>query len=430
MIKEKPVEEMIKNVPSVLPEGWRWVRLGDFSKTTSGGTPSRSNSTYWLDGEIPWIKSGELKDTYIDNSEEKVTKLGLEKSNAKIFPSGTLLIAMYGATVGKTGCLSINASTNQAICAIFPDEKRMNKHYLWEYLKYIRLKIIEKSFGGAQPNISQDFIRKLLLPLPFKNNHPDLQAQKKVVAKITDVFKKIARAEKLRQTALEKTKITFDAVLTKIFKEADEDKGWKTVTLGVLADINKASVNPKKDFPTKQFTYIDINSIENGTGLIKEPKVILGQEAPSRARRLIKVNDVLMATVRPYLKGFAVVPDQHDSQVCSTGFAVLSAKKDVDPTYLYHVLFSDNLMSQYQKMMTGASYPALNSTQVRSLLIKCPYKDDRPDLARQKSIVNRLSSLSEKTKQLDELQTIQLTKFTALKESILNKAFRGELSWG
>src|SRR5262245_47297814 len=100
---------------------WAERKLGDIAQTTSGGTPNRKNLKYF-GGQIPWVKSGELEDTFINCTEEKITEHGLEHSSAKLFPAGTLLMAMYGATVGKTAILRIEAATNQAICAITPKD--------------------------------------------------------------------------------------------------------------------------------------------------------------------------------------------------------------------------------------------------------------------------------------------------------------------
>ena len=143
---------------------WNIVRLGDICKTCTGGTPSR-NQREFFGGSIPWFKSGELEDSIITSSEEKITSEGLENSNAKIFPKGTLLIALYGATTGKVGLLGIDASTNQAICAIFPNEK-VNSKFLFYLLIQYRPSILLERCGAAQPNISQDIIRKMEISIP------------------------------------------------------------------------------------------------------------------------------------------------------------------------------------------------------------------------------------------------------------------------
>ncbi len=139
------------------------VRLGDMFKTTSGGTPSRRNANYYK-GVIPWVKSGELRSNVILDTEEKISDEAVANSSAKVFPKGTLLIALYGATIGKLAWLGIDATTNQAVCGIFNNEDH-DLRYLYWYLFHRRRKLIEAGIGGAQPNISQTILKNLKVPL-------------------------------------------------------------------------------------------------------------------------------------------------------------------------------------------------------------------------------------------------------------------------
>jgi type I restriction enzyme S subunit len=132
--------------------------------TSSGGTPSRTNQSYY-GGEIPWLKSGEMNDSLISQAEEFITEEGLSNSSAKIFPKGTLLVAMYGATAGKTGILDIDASTNQAVCAVTPKDKSTNRDFLFWFFRANRFYFIDISRGGAQPNISQSVIGNTDFPI-------------------------------------------------------------------------------------------------------------------------------------------------------------------------------------------------------------------------------------------------------------------------
>ena len=100
---------------------WKTVRLGDIAKTSSGGTPKRGTAAYY-GGIIPWVKSGELGDSTVYETSETITDTGLKNSSAKLFPKGTLCIALYGATIGKLGVLGVDAATNQAVCGIFLPE--------------------------------------------------------------------------------------------------------------------------------------------------------------------------------------------------------------------------------------------------------------------------------------------------------------------
>jgi type I restriction enzyme S subunit len=156
-----------------LPTGWVRVRLGDMATTSSGGTPSRSNPAYY-GGNIPWIKSGELRDGVVDSTSEFLTEAGLNSSSAKIVPRGTLLMAMYGATVGKLGISGLErAATNQAVCAIHPKIAEV-RDYLWLTLEAFRPDLIRAAQGGAQPNISQSLIRAIEIPLPPRSVRADL----------------------------------------------------------------------------------------------------------------------------------------------------------------------------------------------------------------------------------------------------------------
>ena len=145
-------------------EGWDVKELGDICKTSSGGTPSKAHTEYY-NGEIMWLRRGEVSQGDIYNTEQTITLLGLENSSAKIFPVNTVVIAMYGATVGQVGILRKEMSTNQAICGIFPNED-LTPEYLYYFLISKKAEFLKSAIGGAQANISQQIIRKTLIPLP------------------------------------------------------------------------------------------------------------------------------------------------------------------------------------------------------------------------------------------------------------------------
>jgi len=146
--------------------------------------------------------------------------------------------------------------------------------------------------------------------------------------------------------------------------------GWATRTLGEILQKTE-TVNPLED-PEAEFDYIDVSSVSNQTFQIEEAQRLKGKDAPSRARRLVKANDVLFATVRPTLQRIAVVPEQFDNQVCSTGYFVLRPKVGVDYRFLFYSLFTESFMRQMEGLQTGASYPAVTEGQVRSQVIPVP----------------------------------------------------------
>lgn len=144
---------------------WPSARLSTFASTSSGGTPSRRKAENF-DGTIPWVKSGELGDSHVRVTAERISDRGLASSSAKLLKRGTLMMAMYGATVGRLGILDMDlAATNQAVCAIEPHDAEFVP-FLWFCLRSMRRDLIDSAKGGAQPNISQGMIRDLMIPMP------------------------------------------------------------------------------------------------------------------------------------------------------------------------------------------------------------------------------------------------------------------------
>ena len=157
------------------------MRLGNIGEWRSGATPNRQNVKYYQ-GSIPWLKTGDLNDAYITHVEETITELATKNTSAKIRPIGSVLMAMYGATIGKLGILSIPCATNQACCACIPFSGVSNK-FLFFYLLSQRKNFIDQGAGGAQPNISREKIIANLIPLP------PLKEQQRIVKKIEQLFK-------------------------------------------------------------------------------------------------------------------------------------------------------------------------------------------------------------------------------------------------
>jgi type I restriction enzyme, S subunit len=196
-----------------LPEGWIWTTIGEVAETTSGGTPSRQSPEYY-NGTIPWVKSGELEDNIILSVEEFITEEGLKSSNAKIFRQGTPLVAMYGATVGKTAILGLDATTNQAICAISPLQNAFISKFIVYWLQAQRQTLIDQSFGGAQPNINQGIIRAFPMPLA------PLSEQYRIIAAIEQQFTRLDSAV----TALKHAKAKLKRYRASVLKAAVEGK--------------------------------------------------------------------------------------------------------------------------------------------------------------------------------------------------------------
>lgn len=169
---------------------WDIVRLGDVCDTTSGGTPLKSNEEFYVPAEIPWINSGEVRNGEIFKASKYISKLGLEKSSAKLIPANSVLVAMYGATAGQVGLLRFEATTNQAVCSILPSDK-YNPKFLYYILSSKTENLIQMSVGGAQPNISQGIIKNIKIPLP------PLEVQEEIVKELDGYQAVIDGAQKV-----------------------------------------------------------------------------------------------------------------------------------------------------------------------------------------------------------------------------------------
>ena len=190
-----------ENVPFEIPDNWVWTTLGEVGTWQSGGTPSRSNKSYY-GGNIPWLKTGDLNDGLISDIPESITEEAVASSSAKINPTGSVLIAMYGATIGKLGILTFPATTNQACCACI-EFNAITQLYLFYFLLSQRSTFISKGGGGAQPNISKEIIVNTFIPLP------PLSEQQRIIMEIEKWFALIDQIEQGRadlQTTIKQTK--------------------------------------------------------------------------------------------------------------------------------------------------------------------------------------------------------------------------------
>jgi len=155
--------------------------LGEIGDWSAGSTPSRKEIKYYQKGIIPWLKTGDLNDSFINETSEFITELAIEENTLRLNPIGSVLIAMYGATIGKLGLLNIEATTNQACCACIPFSGIKNR-FLFFYLLSQKQNIQEKAEGGAQPNISKEKLISILFPLP------PLSEQRRIVEKMEELL--------------------------------------------------------------------------------------------------------------------------------------------------------------------------------------------------------------------------------------------------
>lgn len=183
--KNEPV--LVEDLPFDIPDTWMWARLGCIGDWGAGATPARGNPEYY-DGNIPWIKTGELNNSYVFSSEETITLKALNECSLRYNKKGDVLIAMYGATIGKLAIAGIDLTTNQACCACTP-QSGINNLYLFYLLMAEKDRFVKMGAGGAQPNISREKIVTHIVPIP------PYSEQLKIVNAIKYILKHIEKDE-------------------------------------------------------------------------------------------------------------------------------------------------------------------------------------------------------------------------------------------
>ena len=402
---------------------WQIKKLGEVCKTTSGGTPSRKNKNYYS-GTIPWVKSGELDRGIIFDTEEKITEEAIKNSSAKIFPKGTLLIALYGATIGKLAFLGVDATTNQAVCGIYENENIISK-YLYYFLLFNKPKLVQQGVGGAQPNISQTILKDLDLPIP------PLETQHAIVSKIEELFSELDKGIAELKTAQQQLKTYRQSVLKSAFegkltnenvKHGELPDGWKSKSLKDLV-LKVEKVKRKEVDENEGLIYLDIGGINNNSNRIENYIKYFWKDAPSRAQQIVKQNDILFSTVRTYMKNIAIVDKEiYNNQIASSGFTVLRADSCVNYKYIYYNTISDVFLNPLNELQTGTSYPAVRDSDVLSQTINLPLSPEE-----QHRIVQEIESRLSVADKMEQSIQESLQKAEALRQSILKKAFCGEL---
>lgn len=416
----------VKEQPYEVPENWCWTYMKNIAQWGSGGTPSRKNHTFY-DGNIPWVKTGELEDDYLYDTEEKISEEAIQKSSAKLFPVESVLVAMYGATIGKTAILGVEAATNQACACAVCNDSVYNK-YLFYYLRSRKDNFIEQGKGGAQPNISQDIIKKNCIPIP------PLEEQQRIAERIESLFAKLNEAKEKVQNILDTFEDRKAAILYKAFQGALTEKwrkkrninilDWKQKTIKEVCNDIKVGIVIK---PTQYYT-----DPHNGVAAFRSANVReayiedgswvyinqLGQQENKRSE--VHTGDVLV--VRSGNPGTAcVVTEEYDGFNAIDIIIAVPDKSQIDSKYLCYYTNSPEGKGLVRENKRGMALPHFNVGGYSKLPIKVP------SLEEQSEIVRIIEMEIDKEQKSKEIVKSIVYKTNVMKNAILAKAFRGEL---
>lgn len=370
-------------------EGWGYDSLGSLCKTGSGGTPLKSKKEYYYNGNIPWLRSGEVNNRNIVECDINITETGLNNSSAKIFPPGTVLIAMYGATAGQVGILNFACSTNQAICGILP-----NQNFIPEFLYYFFLdfknELISQAVGNAQPNISQAKIKDTLIPII------SIEKQKQIVAILDRAFTAINQAKTNIEINIENAKELFQSKLNEIFSQKGD--GWEEKKFKEVCVLQRGFDLPRRLREKGNYELVSSSGISDTTDKFKVvgPGVVTGRSG-SIGKVFYIENNFWPLNTTLYIKEF------HSN-----------TKK-----YIYYFLQSFGL----ERFSSGAGVPTLNRNFVHDEVVFSTYNQ-----IEQLQIVKTLDHLNIATNKMIKNSEKKIQTLEELKKSILQKAFAGELT--
>ena len=337
------------------------ARLGDLYQITSGGTPSRKHLGYYQDGTIPWVKTGDLKEKYLRATDEKITEIGLKNSSARIYPKDTVLIAMYGATIGASSILKIEAATNQA-CAAFVKRDDVIPEYLYAFLESQQSRFIEDAVGGAQPNISAGYLKQIDMPLI------PIEEQRRIAALLDRVSDLIAK----RRAQLDKLDLLVKARFVEMFGTEHEFGRWPCGKVADVADVCVGVVIK----PTQYYAEEGVRafrSLNIGPMYVKDNDWIyfLQEGHLKNQKSVIHKDDVLV--VRSGAPGTAcVAPEEYDG--CNA-VDIIIARPDtnkINPVFLAMFTNLPHGMNQIQERTGGAAQQHFNVGGYKALNLIMP----------------------------------------------------------
>ncbi|MBW8036625.1 MAG: restriction endonuclease subunit S [Planctomycetes bacterium] len=412
-----------------VPKHWEaWKVTHGYSFIGSGSTPKSDDLCYY-DGDINWVTTSELRETIIHDTNSKLTEEALRNySSLKVYPVGTLLFAMYGATIGRLGILGVKATVNQACCA-FVDPKVFVTEFVYYWLQMRRPTLIALSAGGGQPNLSQDDLKRIKIPVPSLG-------EQRIIADFLDeqmasfdtLIKKTEKQIKLLQekrTALISHAVTKGLKPNAEYKPSgidwlgDVPKRWEVKRLKNVCLINtdKLPDNTPDDYLIE---YLDIGNV-NSSGCVIGTEKLYFFEAPSRARRIVKSKDTIISTVRTYLKAVAFVSNPPENLIVSTGFAVLTACEGVTPEYLFFLILSKQFIERVVANSDGVAYPAINPTRMATLPAWLPSESE------QKGITDFLFKETAKIDTLIKKNQQLVKKLTEKRTALIAAAVTGKM---
>ena len=389
------------------PTGWELKRLNEICKIVSG-YPAPKREAFSNEG-VPFVRMKDLgKYHETTNLSETDDHIDQNKLNKKLIPlkKGSIIIPRSGSVhLNHRGILGQDSVIVSHLLGLICKEDVDNLFFYYKLCNYDMRKIMSQTTGLNM--VSNSLLNNLKFSIPSS-----IKEQNKIASILYKVDEQIGINEKIISKTEELKKGLMQKLLTKgightKFKKTELGEipeEWEIKKIIDCCRINKNSISNATN-ENYRINYIDISSI-NYPGEVPNRQNILFKNAPSRARRRVFDNNILVSTVRPYLRSFTFIENAEENLICSTGFGVLEAKRENHPQFIYQYILSDMFLDQVNKKLIGSNYPAINNNDLKNIKIPLP-----SNLNEQKQIASILSKVDEQIrdnkKELRHLQELK-----------------------
>jgi len=399
-----------------LPNGWEWKKLDIITKIVGGGTPRTNIDEYWDNGNIVWLSPTDLGSIgeiiEVSDSKDKITTQGLENSSAKLLPIGTVLYSSR-ATIGKIAINTVEVSTNQGFANFICNKELLNKYLAYALCRFTE-DITNLSNSTTFKEVSKSSLKEFNIPLP------PFSEQQRIVAKLDSLFEKIDKAIALHVKNMEEADGFMASALSDVFSELEEKYGRQSILDGVYIGCKRGFNPTTKD---GKVPFIGMSDIDEQNG-IKTKYTLEDIEKVSNGKTKFQKNAVLVGKITPCTQNnkTTIVPPEIDGGYATTEVYALHSMDNIYPYYLNYFMRSKKVNDYLVSTMVGATgRQRVPSNAILNLHIAIP------NLQIQHKVVTYLDDLSSKIEHVKKVQKEKMENLKALKASILDSAFRGEL---
>lgn len=400
---------------------WKKYRLKDIcSYIGSGTTPKSSNSKYYDNGIYNWVNTGDLNNGIVSNSKQQITDSALKDfPTLRFYPKGTIIEAMYGATIGKVGMLDMNATVNQACCAMIVDRNKAIPNFVLYYLLYYKPQLLKESFGGTQPNVNQFKVSNIAISIPSR------EEQQRIVTyldtKLSEIDHQVSLLTSKRDAYLRLKKSIINHAVTRgldpnvkmkdsgIEWIGEVPEHWEVKRMKDIVKLMKGRTPEDLTFEEISYPYLTMDYLRNRSG-----KEIL---YPQKTAGLLKIDvgEIIVLWDGANAGEFIL---SKEGYLGSTMAVFLCDCKIVDKNYLYYLLKSVEKHSKY--FANGTTIPHFDSLTIMN------HQYALPPLPEQRAIATYLDDKCAKIDTIVSNLDKQISRYGDLKRSLIDEVITGK----